>query len=356
MRVAALFKNRVIWGVLLLITALVIGWTSVVEADGNGGLSADLTDAQGRIVGSAKLSGMEDGTVHVKVTIEGMQPVPGDHRMAIAEVGMCETPDFTSAGDDLGTFPNIQFYASGSADYDLVVEGLALQDLVDGNGSTLLIYADAGDEPGPRIVCGVLKGMAPATETQAPATETQAPATQTQAPATETQAPAAETQAPATETQAPATETQTQTDDLIGKSAGGLFIDSSGRLVGLGILVPGDGDVLGAGVVIEGMQPVAGGHRIAIAKTGACHTPDFTSAGDELTQLPEIQFYADGTADYVSSAEGVSISSLLDSDTSALIIYADKGDQPGDRIACAELQPLNKLLAELGIDETELLN
>jgi len=346
------------WAVVLLITTLMVGWTSVAQAEGDA--SADLTDAQGRMVGSAKLSEMEDGTIHVKVTVNGMQPVAGDHRMAIAEVGKCETPDFTSAGDDVGTFPNIQFYASGNADYDFFVEGLALSDLSDADGSTLIIYADAGDEPGPRIICGMLhqasmEPSAPATEAPAAATEMPAPATEMPAPATEMPAPATEMPAPAAATATPAPATETQTDDLIGQSAGGLFIDSSGRLVGLGILVPGEGNVVGAGVVIEGMQPIAGGHRIAIAKTGACNTPDFASAGDELAQLPEIQFYADGSADYVAATEGISVSSLLDSDNSALIIYADKGDQPGDRIACAELQPLDKLLAELGIDEADLL-
>ncbi len=355
MRIVTLLNNRAIWGVILLITALAISWTSVVKADSNSSLMADLTDAQGRNVGMATLSEMEDGMVHVKVTVNGMEPIPGDHRMAIAKVGMCETPDFTSAGEDFGTFPNIQFYASGSADYDLVVEGLSLQDLRDADGSTVIIYADAGDNSGARIICGVLQqdGMttAPAA-TEMPIVETEAPAIATSVPPTSVPA----TEAPTTATSTPGPTAEAQGNDLIGKSAGGLFIDSSGRLVGLGILVPGEGDVVGAGIAIEGMAPIAGGHRLAIAKTGACQTPDFVSAGDELTQLPEIQFYADGSADYVGAANGVSIDSLLDSDLSALIIYADKGDQPGDRIACAELQPLDKLLAELGIEESELLS
>ncbi len=101
-----------------------------------------------------------DGQAGVTFYLEGMEAGGGDKRVAITSTNECESPDFTSAGDEVTTLPNVQFYSAGAADYARLIPDLDLPALNDTDGSSVVIYADAGEEPGVRIICGPITSAA----------------------------------------------------------------------------------------------------------------------------------------------------------------------------------------------------
>ena len=120
------------------------------------GTMIEMWDVQGRKVGTATITATSDDKVMVTVQISDMLPIAGDRRVAISEVGKCDLPDFSSAGNDVEALPDIQFYIHGNAAYTRMVEGISLSKLADSDGSALIIYADKGDKQEERINCGII--------------------------------------------------------------------------------------------------------------------------------------------------------------------------------------------------------
>jgi Cu/Zn superoxide dismutase len=330
---------------LLLAMVLMISSVSVASAETT---TVDLYDVQYRMVGTASMTPMEDGTTEVTVQVNGMAPSGGDRRLAITEVGYCDPMgDFSTAGDDTQALPNVQFYASGSADSKFVVDDVDVAALADANGSALVIYADTGDEPGARIICGVIAaGPAP----EAPAEEAPAEETPAEAATPVAETPAEETpaeEAPAEET--PAEEATERTfEDALNEGYGVILRDVQGRDVGFGFMLESND---GEGIVsffVEGMEAVGGNRRVALTSTNVCEGPDFASAGDEVTALPDVQFYSSGSADYGQVLADLDVSTLNDADGSAMVIYADTGEEPGARIICGSVITAEAMLNYLG--------
>lgn len=141
---------------------------------------AEMRDVQGRVVGTATFATLQDGDVEIRVQVAGFEPIGGDHGIHIHAVGLCERPDFSSAGGHYnptnaqhgfqnpegphaGDLPNIQFYPNGSADYRVTTNLFNLDELFDADGSALVIHSDADDyvtdpagNSGDRIACGVI--------------------------------------------------------------------------------------------------------------------------------------------------------------------------------------------------------
>lgn len=150
--------------------------------------TATLHDREGNVVGEATFTQTPEG-VQVQAYIDGfdaavMGEQRGEHGFHIHEVGQCDAPDFTSAGGHFnptgaahglldpdgphaGDLPNLWIEADGSADYrvvtNLVTLGTGERNLLDADGSALVIHSDPDDHhtdpsgaSGDRIACGVI--------------------------------------------------------------------------------------------------------------------------------------------------------------------------------------------------------
>ena len=146
--------------------------------------TAELRNADGEIVGTATLSDVNGRLV---VRVDATDLSPGFHGFHIHGVGSCEPPDFASAqghfnpdgadhADHAGDLPNLLVMADGTASMRVVTDRASVADLLDGDGTAIIIHADPdnhahiperyADEPdedtlatgdaGARIACGVV--------------------------------------------------------------------------------------------------------------------------------------------------------------------------------------------------------
>lgn len=145
---------------------------------------ANIVNAQGTSIGSAKLTPAPDG---VKITVKVSQLAPGDHGIHIHNVGKCESPAFTTAGGHfnptsahhgvnntqeprphLGDLPNLVVKSNGKGSASFTAKGVTLGDgsnsLFHEGGTALVIHAKADDlmsdpsgNSGDRIACGVIE-------------------------------------------------------------------------------------------------------------------------------------------------------------------------------------------------------
>ena len=148
--------------------------------------TAELRDATGKAVGTARLTGESTGAVRLVVHVDGM--TAGDHGIHFHAVGSCGAPGdsvaFAAAGGHhnpltrkhglenpdgphAGDLPNLPVGANGSGDLDTRTALATLRDgpttLLDANGSALVVHAAADDQKtdpsgnsGARVACGVL--------------------------------------------------------------------------------------------------------------------------------------------------------------------------------------------------------
>ena len=146
-------------------------------------VTVDLMDAEGNSVGTAELT-EEDAGVRVHVKAENL--TEGKHGFHFHEVGICEAPDFESAGGHFnptgashgeaheegphaGDLPNLEVSADGKVDEEFVAEHVTLKTLEENTllqegGTALVIHADEDDgttqpsgNSGNRIACGVIR-------------------------------------------------------------------------------------------------------------------------------------------------------------------------------------------------------
>lgn len=146
-----------------------------------------LKDAKGRDAGSATFTEGPQG-VKLKLNVLGLDP--GKHGFHIHEKGICEPPDFKSAGAHFnphgkqhghanqrgphaGDLPNLVASAEGTASTEVTIPDVTLRkgekhSLLDGDGSALVVHAKADDEKsdpagnsGDRVICGIVAGDGP---------------------------------------------------------------------------------------------------------------------------------------------------------------------------------------------------
>ena len=161
-----------------------LGSGLVASAAGPKSAHADVMNAQGTKIGTAKLSQVANG---VKVSVKLSQLTPGEHGIHIHNVGKCEGPAFTTAGGHfnptnahhgvknsqephphVGDLENLKVGENGKASATFTLSGATLGDgqnsLFHEGGTALVIHAKADDlmsdpsgNSGDRIACGVIE-------------------------------------------------------------------------------------------------------------------------------------------------------------------------------------------------------
>lgn len=156
----------------------------LANAAGPKAAHADIKNAQGVKVGSAKITASGDS---VKISVKVSKLDPGDHGIHIHNVGKCEAPDFKSAGPHfnptnahhgmnneqdpkphLGDLANLTVDQGGNGKANFTVNGVTLGDgansLFHDGGTALVIHAKADDmksdpsgNSGDRVACGVIE-------------------------------------------------------------------------------------------------------------------------------------------------------------------------------------------------------
>lgn len=143
----------------------------------------DLKDTDGNTTGTAELEETDDG-VNVHVKAEGLPE--GMHGFHFHETGVCEAPDFESAGGHFnpeemkhglemeggphaGDMPNLEVGEDGSVDDEFTAKNVTLElnepnSLLKDTGTALVIHSGQDDgktqpsgDSGERIACGVIK-------------------------------------------------------------------------------------------------------------------------------------------------------------------------------------------------------
>lgn len=143
---------------------------------------AALKNADGKTVGTVKLTQMADGVL-LTLSVEGLPP--GPHAFHVHAVGKCEPP-FTSAGGHFnpankkhgfmgpeghhaGDMPNLHVPQGGAITVEVLNTAITLEkgkpnSVFDDDGSAVVIHAAADDyksdpagNAGGRIACGVIQ-------------------------------------------------------------------------------------------------------------------------------------------------------------------------------------------------------
>ncbi|HEX2191064.1 MAG TPA: superoxide dismutase family protein [Longimicrobiaceae bacterium] len=173
-------RNRVIGMGVLALAAAGCVTTAASSREDTTAATVRFVDAQGQPAGIAVLTEAEDG-VRINVNVRGLPP--GTHGLHVHENGVCDPPDFTTAGGHYnptgrqhgtqnpqgphaGDLPNLTVDANGAGTLETVAEGVSLSGqnpLLKQGGTALVVHATADDHrtdpsgnSGARIACGVV--------------------------------------------------------------------------------------------------------------------------------------------------------------------------------------------------------
>jgi uncharacterized protein YraI/Cu/Zn superoxide dismutase len=116
------------------------------------------------------------------------------------------------------------------------------------------------------------------------------------------------------------------------------IINKNGVVMGTATFTPTAFGQTQVSLHVEGFDPIGGDRALAITDVGYCAPPDFRSyAGSVEVELPSVQFYPDGSADY-SRTVTIPSDAFNGTDGSALLLHADT-PLGSDVIACGVIVP-----------------
>lgn len=142
---------------------------------------AELIGVDGKAAGTVMV---KDGPAGILIRVEATGLTPGWHGMHAHEKGDCSdnAAGFKAAGahaghaeglqhgllnpkgPETGDLPNIHVAEDGSAKAEVFVAGIKLVDVIDGDGTSLMVHAAEDDHTsqpiggsGDRVLCGVIK-------------------------------------------------------------------------------------------------------------------------------------------------------------------------------------------------------
>jgi len=141
------------------------------------GPSVPLINSTGQTIGTVAASQATDG-VAFRIHATGLPP--GVHGIHVHPIGRCDPPDFSTAGTHwnptnkqhglnnpngphAGDMPNVTVDANGAIDATVVLPHATMAQLLDPDGSSVMIHANADDyvsqpagNSGAKIACAVI--------------------------------------------------------------------------------------------------------------------------------------------------------------------------------------------------------
>ena len=142
-----------------------------------GGAPMPLIDSAGRQIGTV-VAWQTTGGISFRVSASGLPH--GLHGIHVHPIGRCDPPDFASAGTHwnptgrqhglnnpngphAGDLPNVEVAANGVLSQTVVLPNATMAQLLDADGSSIMIHAQADDyvsqpagNSGPKIACAVI--------------------------------------------------------------------------------------------------------------------------------------------------------------------------------------------------------
>ena len=161
---------------LIPITVAALAACSTVS-EPQGGASMPLISSSGQTIGSVR-AWQTAGGISFHVRASGL--THGVHGIHVHPIGRCDPPDFASAGmhwnptnkqhglnnpqgPHAGDMPNVTVAANGVLDQTVVLPNATMAQLLDADGSSIMIHANADDyvsqpagNSGPKIACAVI--------------------------------------------------------------------------------------------------------------------------------------------------------------------------------------------------------
>lgn len=156
MRESILGNRRIVLSVVLIAVVLLVGLLPASPAAAQTTFTAQVLAIAGDVKGTATFTPLATGGVFVTLNVSGFDPVAGNHRFAITNIGICCPPDFRRcAGQTIAVLPEVPFAADGSASYQVVTHAISVASLTGRFGSSLLLFANSRPESDV-IACGVI--------------------------------------------------------------------------------------------------------------------------------------------------------------------------------------------------------
>jgi Cu-Zn family superoxide dismutase len=162
---------------ILILTAAAALTACETAREPAGGAPMPLIDSAGRQIGTV-VAWQTTGGISFRVSASGLPH--GLHGIHVHPIGRCDPPDFASAGTHwnptgrqhglnnpngphAGDLPNVEVAANGVLSQTVVLPNATMAQLLDADGSSIMIHAQADDyvsqpagNSGPKIACAVI--------------------------------------------------------------------------------------------------------------------------------------------------------------------------------------------------------
>ena len=162
---------------ILILTAAAALTACETAREPAGGAPMPLIDSAGRQIGTV-VAWQTTGGISFRVSASGLPH--GLHGIHVHPIGRCDPPDFASAGTHwnpagkqhglnnpngphAGDLPNVEVAANGVLSQTVVLPNATMAQLLDADGSSIMILAQADDyvsqpagNSGPKIACAVI--------------------------------------------------------------------------------------------------------------------------------------------------------------------------------------------------------